>query len=54
MFVATQRVRDELMMARDLRTYDDHCRKCQQVGSLMCCDDCPAVYHVQCTGLKEV
>lgn len=28
--------------------YDDHCRICHRVGDLLCCETCPAVYHLEC------
>ena len=28
--------------------YDDHCRICYKVGDLLCCETCPAVYHLHC------
>jgi len=28
--------------------YNDHCRVCQKVGDLLCCETCPAVYHLHC------
>lgn len=29
-------------------TYDDHCRICHRVGDLLCCETCPAVFHLEC------
>ena len=29
-------------------TYDMKCRRCGEGGNLLCCDNCPAVYHLQC------
>lgn len=28
--------------------YDDHCRVCHRLGDLLCCETCPAVYHLEC------
>lgn len=28
--------------------YDDHCRICHKLGDLLCCETCPAVYHLEC------
>lgn len=28
--------------------YDDHCRVCHKLGDLLCCETCPAVYHLEC------
>ena len=35
---------------------DDHCRKCSKMGDLLCCELCPAVYHLDCLtpSLSEV
>ena len=27
---------------------NDHCRVCHKIGFLLCCDTCPAVYHLDC------
>ncbi|XP_047143323.1 nucleosome-remodeling factor subunit BPTF isoform X2 [Hydra vulgaris] len=27
---------------------DDYCRKCGRMGDLLCCELCPAVYHLEC------
>lgn len=29
-------------------TYDTKCRRCGEPGNLLCCDNCPAVYHLEC------
>ena len=36
--------------------YDDHCRSCHKLGDLLCCETCPATYHLECVNppLKEV
>ncbi|XP_022696586.1 nucleosome-remodeling factor subunit NURF301-like isoform X2 [Varroa jacobsoni] len=28
--------------------HDDHCRVCHKLGDLLCCEQCPAVYHLTC------
>nr|CAD7431321.1 unnamed protein product [Timema monikensis] len=28
--------------------YDDHCRMCHRLGDLLCCETCPAVFHLEC------
>lgn len=28
--------------------YEDHCRVCHKVGDLLCCETCPAVFHLEC------
>lgn len=28
--------------------YNDHCRVCYKVGDLLCCETCPAVFHLHC------
>ena len=32
---------------------DDHCSCCLKEGELVCCDTCPASYHLECLGKKE-
>ena len=27
---------------------EDHCRACSRLGDMVCCDRCPAVYHLHC------
>lgn len=27
---------------------EDHCRSCSRLGDMVCCDRCPAVYHLHC------
>ena len=36
--------------------YDDHCRSCHKLGDLLCCETCPATYHLECVNppLKAV
>jgi hypothetical protein len=31
----------------------DRCLKCWEGGSLICCDFCPAAYHIECLGFKS-
>jgi N-acetylglutamate synthase-like GNAT family acetyltransferase len=33
---------------------DDLCRVCRDGGELICCEGCPAAFHLECIGLKEV
>ena len=55
LFVSSTKIRDELMMNGTIH-YDDHCRACHKLGDLLCCETCPAVYHLACTNppLEEV
>eukprot|EP00828_Plagiopyla_frontata_P038262 TRINITY_DN5018_c0_g1_i6.p2 TRINITY_DN5018_c0_g1~~TRINITY_DN5018_c0_g1_i6.p2 ORF type:complete len:203 (+),score=32.89 TRINITY_DN5018_c0_g1_i6:98-706(+) len=34
--------------------WDDECKICGETGDVVCCDVCPAVFHLKCLGLKEV
>ncbi|KAF4525586.1 hypothetical protein B566_EDAN018562 [Ephemera danica] len=44
-FLTTNPVREELLSNIQ---YDDHCRICHRVGKLLCCETCPAVFHLEC------
>uniref|UniRef100_A0A0A9WL59 Nucleosome-remodeling factor subunit NURF301 n=2 Tax=Lygus hesperus TaxID=30085 RepID=A0A0A9WL59_LYGHE len=46
-FLITNPVREDLIHEGNF-TYDDHCRICHRVGDLLCCETCPAVYHLEC------
>lgn len=46
-FLITDIVRSDL--AREVPIlYDDHCRICHKLGDLICCETCPAVFHLEC------
>lgn len=47
LFLASNTVREELMSEGNIK-YDDHCRACHKLGDLLCCETCPAVYHLAC------
>lgn len=34
--------------------WEDVCKLCGGTGKLICCDSCPAVFHLKCLGLKGV
>nr|CAB3226119.1 nucleosome-remodeling factor subunit NURF301 [Phallusia mammillata] len=55
LYLSSTKIRDELMMDGTIH-YDDHCRVCHRLGDLLCCETCPAVYHLACCNppLKEV
>ncbi|CAK1552071.1 unnamed protein product [Leptosia nina] len=46
-FLITNPVRDDLISEAPIQ-YDDHCRVCHRLGDLLCCETCPAVYHLEC------
>uniref|UniRef100_A0AAR5PPQ8 Nucleosome-remodeling factor subunit NURF301 n=1 Tax=Dendroctonus ponderosae TaxID=77166 RepID=A0AAR5PPQ8_DENPD len=46
-FLITNPVRDDLLSEVPMH-YDDHCRVCHKLGDLLCCETCPAVYHLEC------
>ncbi|KAF7271636.1 hypothetical protein GWI33_015487 [Rhynchophorus ferrugineus] len=46
-FLITNPVRDDLLSEVPMQ-YDDHCRVCHKLGDLLCCETCPAVYHLEC------
>lgn len=46
-FLTTTYVRDAMIQEGPIH-YDDHCRVCHRLGNLLCCETCPAVYHLEC------
>lgn len=46
-FLRTTSVRDNLLQEGPIH-YDDHCRICHRLGDLLCCETCPAVFHLEC------
>ena len=46
-FVASDIVREEIMNEGSLLS-EDHCRNCYKMGDLLCCETCPAVFHLHC------
>lgn len=46
-FLITTSVRDNLLQEGPIH-YDDHCRICHRLGDLLCCETCPAVFHLEC------
>ncbi|KAK4876450.1 hypothetical protein RN001_012872 [Aquatica leii] len=47
LFLTTNPVREDLLSEVPMH-YDDHCRVCHKLGDLLCCETCPAVYHLEC------
>ena len=52
--LATNSVREALLSEGNI-LHEDHCRVCNRLGELICCETCPAVYHLGCIDppLKE-
>lgn len=46
-FLISTTVRDDMLQEGPIH-YDDHCRICHRLGDLLCCETCPAVYHLEC------
>ncbi|XP_014598172.1 PREDICTED: nucleosome-remodeling factor subunit NURF301 isoform X1 [Polistes canadensis] len=46
-FIITNPVREDLLNEGNMH-YDDHCRVCHRLGDLLCCETCPAVFHLEC------
>ncbi|KAJ1519876.1 hypothetical protein ONE63_004117 [Megalurothrips usitatus] len=46
-FLITNPVREDLLSEVKFH-YDDHCRVCHRLGDLLCCETCPAVFHLEC------
>uniref|UniRef100_A0A0X3PX07 Nucleosome-remodeling factor subunit NURF301 n=1 Tax=Schistocephalus solidus TaxID=70667 RepID=A0A0X3PX07_SCHSO len=47
LFLATGPVRGD-MLNEGFTAHDDFCRVCRQSGEVLCCDTCPAVFHLIC------
>lgn len=46
-FLVTAAVREDICKEGPIH-YDDHCRICHRLGDLLCCETCPAVFHLEC------
>jgi len=46
-FLCNTAVRQEILSEANIK-YNDHCRVCYKVGDLLCCETCPAVFHLHC------
>jgi nucleosome-remodeling factor subunit BPTF len=47
MFLSSLAVRNDLLSEGNIVS-DDHCRICHKLGNLLCCETCPATYHLDC------
>lgn len=48
-FLETNIAREEISNIESMTIkHDDHCRKCHKLGDLLCCDNCPSVFHLYC------
>lgn len=46
-FLETNVAREEILNIESMTIkHDDHCRKCHKLGDLLCCDNCPSVWHL--------
>lgn len=54
-FLSSNAVREEVLN-EGLFQSEDHCRNCSKMGDLLCCESCPAVFHLHCLkpALEEV
>jgi len=46
-FLTTTPAREDLVNEGIIK-HDDHCRVCHKLGDLLCCETCPAVFHLSC------
>ncbi|XP_017127520.1 nucleosome-remodeling factor subunit NURF301 isoform X2 [Drosophila elegans] len=46
-YLTANSIRDVMLQEGPIH-YDDHCRVCHRLGDLLCCETCPAVYHLEC------
>jgi nucleosome-remodeling factor subunit BPTF len=47
LLLTTNAVRETLLSEGSI-LHEDHCRSCNRLGELICCETCPAVYHLGC------
>lgn len=47
LYLATGAVRGDILR-EGFTAHDDFCRVCRQSGEVLCCDGCPAVFHLNC------
>ncbi|XP_003241005.1 nucleosome-remodeling factor subunit NURF301 isoform X2 [Acyrthosiphon pisum] len=47
-FLTSTLIREDFIHEGHSFQYDDHCRVCHKVGDLLCCETCPAVFHLEC------
>ncbi|VVC31946.1 Hypothetical protein CINCED_3A007015 [Cinara cedri] len=47
-FITSTPIREDFIREGQSFQYDDHCRVCHKVGDLLCCETCPAVFHLEC------
>ncbi|CAN8007605.1 unnamed protein product, partial [Ixodes pacificus] len=46
-FLTTAQAREDIT-SEGVAKHDDHCRVCHKLGDLLCCETCPAVFHLAC------
>ena len=46
-FLSSNAVREEVVNEGMFQS-EDHCRNCSKMGDLLCCESCPAVFHLHC------
>lgn len=47
LFICTNAAREVLFKENEL-VHEEHCRSCHKRGNLLCCESCPAMYHLSC------
>ena len=46
-FLSSNAVREDVVNEGMFQS-EDHCRNCSKMGDLLCCESCPAVFHLHC------
>lgn len=46
-FLSSNAVREDVVSEGSFVS-EDHCRNCLKMGDLLCCESCPAVFHLHC------
>lgn len=51
---ADEEEEDESEGSADEAVAQEACETCGDVGTLLCCDGCPLMYHQECVNLKRI
>ncbi len=43
----------DIIVLQEISKNDSYCWVCHDGGDVLCCDKCPRVFHIQCSGLPK-